>query len=420
MEAYAQALNYAIPFFILLIAVEWIIGYRKGMLVNRSMDTISSISSGLTNTIKDVLGLSIVIISYDWMHDHLALFEIKSGIWLYILAFIGLDFAGYWSHRWSHEVNIFWNRHIIHHSSEEFNLACALRQSISTIFAIFTFLYLPMAILGIPVKVVAIVAPIQLFAQFWYHTRLIDKMGFLEKIIVTPSHHRVHHAINPLYIDKNYAQIFIIWDKIFGTFQPELKEEPPVYGVKKAVKTWNPFLINFQHFWLLVRDAWRTRNWWDKIRIWFMPTGWRPEDVKINYPVEIIEDVHTQKKYDTPATNALKGWSWIQLIIHIVLMLYLFNNIGDLSLSEMLLYGLFLGVSIFSYTALMDNSKLAVGAEIVKIGLGSSLIYTLNGWYGIDQLMTFGTPLIMFYLFISLLITLYFSFSNKGMNLSFQ
>ena len=237
---------------------------------------------------------------------------------------------------------------------------------------------------------------------------------------MTPSHHRVHHAINPLYIDKNYAQIFIIWDMIFGTFQPELKEEPPVYGVKKAVKTWNPFLINFQHFWLLVRDAWRTRNWWDKLRIWFMPTGWRPEDVKINYPVEIIEDVHAQKKYDTPATNALKGWSWIQLIIHIVLMLYLFNNIGDLSLSEMLLYGLFLGVSIFSYTALMDNSKLAVGAEIVKIGLGSSLIYALNGWYGIDQMVTFGTPLIVFYLFISLLITLYFSFSNKEMNLSFQ
>src|SRR5210317_1086147 len=117
MEAYAQVLNFAIPFFIVLIAIEWIVGYKKGMVVNRSMDTISSLSSGLTNTIKDVLGLSIAIISYDWMVNHVALLNIQSSIWLYLLAFIGLDFAGYWSHRWSHEINVFWNRHIIHHSS---------------------------------------------------------------------------------------------------------------------------------------------------------------------------------------------------------------------------------------------------------------------------------------------------------------
>jgi hypothetical protein len=354
------------------------------------------------------------------MESHLGLFEIKSNVWLYVLAFIGLDFAGYWSHRWSHEINVFWNRHIIHHSSEEFNLACALRQSVSNIFAIFTFLYLPMAILGIPTKVVAIVAPIQLFAQFWYHTRLINKMGFLEKIIVTPSHHRVHHAINPQYIDRNYAQIFIVWDKLFGTFQPELPNEEPVYGVKKSVKTWNPFLINFQHIWSLTKDAWRTSSLWDKIRLWFMPTGWRPADVKEKYPVEIIENVHNQVKYDTPATTKLKLWSWAQLVIHIVLMLYLFNNIGDLTLAEMLLYGLFLGVSIFSYTSLMDRSKLAVGAEVLKIGLGGSLIYTLDGWYGIDQVLSFGTPIIIFYLFISFAATVYFSFGDKSVNLSFQ
>jgi len=420
MESYAQVLNFAIPFFIILIAIEWIVGYRRGIMVNRSMDTISSLSSGLTNTIKDVLGLSIAIISYDWMVNHVALFNIQTSIWLYILAFIGLDFAGYWSHRWSHEINVFWNRHIIHHSSEEFNLACALRQSISNIFAIFTFLYLPMALLGVPTKVVAIVAPIQLFAQFWYHTRLINKMGFLEKILVTPSHHRVHHAINPQYIDKNYSQIFIFWDKLFGTFQPELENETPIYGVKKAVKTWNPFLINWQHYWLLITDAWRPRNWWDKVRIWFMPTGWRPADVSEKYPVDIIQDVHKQVKYDTPATSGLKMWSWTQLVITMVLMLYLFNQIADMNLSQMLCYGLFLGVSIFGYTALMDRSKLAIPAELIKITLANILIYINQGWFGIDTYLAFGTIIIQLYLIGSILIAFYFTFFDKRFQMSLQ
>ena len=412
METYAQVLNYAIPFFVVLIVIEWVVGYYRGIETNRSMDTISSLSSGLTNTIKDVLGLSIVIISYDWFVSNLAIYEIQSEIWMYVAAFIGLDFAGYWSHRFSHEINIFWNRHIIHHSSEEFNLACALRQSISNIFAIFTFLYIPMALIGIPTKVIAIVAPLHLFAQFWYHTRLIDKMGFLEFLIVTPSHHRVHHSINPEYLDKNYSQIFIFWDKVFGTFQKELPDVPPVYGVKRAVSTWNPILINFQHLWLLIKDAWRTQSWWDKVRVWFMPTGWRPKDVQQNYPVAFIDDVFQQKKYDTDASNGLKFWSWTQLIVHIVLMLYLFNNIADVSLSEMLLYGLFLYVSIFSYTTLMDGSKYVVLTELLKLICGFSLMYWKGGWFGIDDSLTFGSGLMVTYLVLSMLITIYFEIAE--------
>jgi sterol desaturase/sphingolipid hydroxylase (fatty acid hydroxylase superfamily) len=125
-------------------------------------------------------------------------------------------------------------------------------------------LLLPAALLGVPPTVIAVVAPLHLFAQFWYHTRHIGKMGFLEKIIVTPSHHRVHHAINKEYIDKNYGQIFIFWDKMFGTFQEELKEVPAVYGITRPVQTWNPLKINFLHMWLLMKDAWYTRSWKDK------------------------------------------------------------------------------------------------------------------------------------------------------------
>ena len=412
METYAQVLNYAIPFFLVLIVIEWSASYLKGITVNRSMDTISSLSSGLTNTIKDVLGLSIVIISYEWMVTNLAFYQIKSEIWMYVLAFIGLDFAGYWSHRWSHEINIFWNRHIIHHSSEEFNLSCALRQSISNIFAIFTFLFIPMALIGIPTNVVAIVAPLHLFAQFWYHTRLIGRMGVLEYVIVTPSHHRVHHSINPEYIDKNYSQVFIIWDKLFGTFQQELNDVPPVYGVKRAVNTWNPILINFQHFWLLLTDAWRTANWKDKIRVWFMPTGWRPDDVKEDFPVNVIKDVYTQNKYDTPASTGLKAWSWVQLLVTITLMLYLFNNIADVTLPEMLLYGLFLFASIFAYTSLMDGSKYAVLTESIKLICGLSLLYWQQGWYGLEEKVAFGSYVIAGYLIFSMIMAIYFEISE--------
>ena len=176
------------------------------------------------------------------------------------------------------------------------NLSCALRQSISNFINFFTFLLIPAAILGVPKEVIAIVAPLHLFLQYWYHTQLIGKMGFLEHILVTPSHHRVHHAINKEYMDKNLSQIFIFWDKLFGTFQQELDHVKPVFGVTRPVKTWNPVKINFIHLWLLIKDAWRTKSIKDKFRIWFMPTGWRPEDVKEKYPVDYIADPYNQKK----------------------------------------------------------------------------------------------------------------------------
>src|SRR5258705_1441635 len=212
------------PAFLFLVLFEKWWGWHKGNETARSIDMISSLSSGITNVTKDVLGLSIAILTYAWMVNRVALFHIQSTVWMYVIAFIALDFAGYWVHRWSHHINLFWNLHVIHHSSEEFNLACALRQSVSELVKVFAFMLLPTALLGVPAKVIAIVAPLHLFAQFWYHTRHINKLGFLEHIIVTPSHHRVLHAINKEYLDKNLSQIFIFWDKLFGTFQKELPE----------------------------------------------------------------------------------------------------------------------------------------------------------------------------------------------------
>lgn len=390
MEAYAQALNIAVPIFILLILIEEVAARIMGLQVNRGLDAVSSLSSGITNVVKDVLGLSIAIVTYGWMVQHLAIFTIGTTWLVFMLAFIAKDFAGYWTHRMEHTVNFLWNRHIIHHSSEEYNLSCALRQSISEIFQIFTFLMLPAALLGIPTKVVAVIAPIQLFAQFWYHTRLIRNMGFLEKFLVTPSHHRVHHAMNKEYLDKNYGQIFIIWDKLFGTFQPELAEVPPVYGVKRPVKTWNPILIGWQHFGLLLHDAWHTRSWWDKLRLWFMPTGWRPADVAA-HPVAILEAFDGFEKYDTQPSRVLLAWSWVQLVVTLALMFWLFNQIAKIGIPGIFLYGAFLFVSVFSYSTLMDKSRWAVLTEAVRVAFGLGLIWWQGwDWFGLGEIGTYS------------------------------
>ena len=412
MEAYATALTYAIPGFVLMVIIEAIAAKIMGQTVNRAMDTISSLSSGMTNTLKNLLGLSVVLVTYGWMESRFGIFEIQSTGWLFFIAFIGTDFASYWSHRFNHSINIFWNRHIVHHSSEEYNLSCALRQEISAIVGIYFFLYIPLAIIGIPQEIILVTAPIHLFAQFWYHTRLIGKMGFLEKILMTPSHHRVHHAINDIYIDKNFSAIFILWDKWFGTFQEELEEETPVYGTLKPANTWNPVLINYQHAWQILKDAWRTNNWLDKIRIWFMPTGWRPKDVQEKYPI-IIEGVHTRSKYDSNPSDFLKGWSWFQLIFHNLLMYFLLTQFGKFEAIDIMWYSIFLFVSIFSYTTLMDRHVFAIPAEVIKLTLGLWIIYTVGAWYNLDEIFAGGSILMMVYLVVSMLLTFYFIFFEK-------
>ncbi len=412
METYGKILLIAMPVFLALVLFEKWYGWRKGMDTVRNMDMISSLSSGITNVTKDVLGISIGLLTYPVMLKYLALFHINA-VWLtYVVAFIVIDFQGYWVHRWSHHINIFWNRHIIHHSSEEFNLACALRQSISSIFQFFTFLLLPAAILGVPEIVIATVAPLHLFAQFWYHTRHINKMGFLEKIIVTPSHHRVHHAINKEYLDKNLSQIFIIWDKLFGTFQEELPDVPPVYGITRPAATWNPIKINFQHLWLLAKDAWRTNNWPDKFRIWFMPTGWRPADVAEKYPVHKISDVYHFQKYDPKYSKNLLIWSWVQILMVLLLISYFFANIAGIGKPEIFIYGSFIFLSVYSFTELMDRNPLSIFWEAIKNISGIVIIYYTGDWFGASEYVPGASNILIAYFIIATFVCAWFVYNH--------
>ncbi|MBA4302147.1 MAG: sterol desaturase [Cyclobacterium sp.] len=418
MEAYGQILLIAMPAFFVLVLFEKFYGIWKGNDTVPLNDMISSLSSGMTNVTKDVLGLSLIVISYEWMVNQFELVQFEATWVTYVIAFIALDFAGYWTHRISHEYNLFWNNHIIHHSSEEFNLACALRQSISSIVKIFGIFLIPAAILGVPPQVIAIVAPLHLFAQFWYHTQHIKRMGFLEKIIVTPSHHRVHHAINPEYLDKNYGQIFIIWDKIFNTYQEEKEEIPAVYGVTRPIQTWNPIKINFMHLWLLIKDAWRAEKWVDKLKIWFMPLGWRPADVAKNYPVNKIEDVYHFEKYNPQLTKGMLIWSFGQLIALLFLLSYLFGNLATIGAPGIFYYGGFVFLTVFAYTELMDRNPNAWAWELLKVAYALYFVVNSGDWFELNKFLPGSVYIFVGYLVISAFFSVWFSLRKEKLELT--
>ena len=412
MNFYVKSLFIAVPTFIVLIMIEMLVSKMRGIKVNEQADMISSLSSGMTNTIKDAFKFGVIIISYAWLVDKITVVKLEP-LWLAVfIAFLVQDFTGYWMHRIKHRVNVFWNRHIIHHSSEEFNLSCALRQTISETFKFSAIFMIPAAILGIPIQIFAVLGPIHLFMQFWYHTRLIGKMGFLEKIIVTPSHHRVHHAINPEYLDKNYGQILIVWDKLFNTFQKELDDIEPVYGTLRPVSTWNPIIINFKHMMQLAKDAWYAERLIDKFKIWFMPTGWRPKDVEKRFPLNQYNDPFSQVKYRTKNSKAMLAWSWIQHIIAGVMMFHLFTfmNYGKPSNIDYL-YAVFIFSHIFSLTSLLDMKRYSMIAECFKMLLGFILIYIQNiAWYNLNGLVII---IIIGYLMLSSVLTAYFIFIRQ-------
>ena len=411
MQNAATVFMILIPAIFVLIIGEAIYAYLRGNFNFRTMDSISSLSAGMTNAIKGVLGLTAVIVGYAHMYEYVAVVDTQTSWVTYLLALLGLDFATYWYHRLAHHVNIFWNRHVIHHSGEEFNMATALRQSISKFVNISVFFLLPAAVLGVPPQVIAIVTPFHLYVQVWYHTIHIGKMGWLEYIIVTPSQHRVHHAVNDIYKDKNLAPVFCVWDRLFGTYQEELEEEPCVYGITRQVNTWNPIKINLSHLWLLIQDAWRADSWWDKFRIWFMPTGWRPADVMQRYPVTSV-DHNNFKKYDTPASAQLKVWSWFQFTMLLCFLFQLLYQIAEIGVPEVFFYGAFMYFMVYAYTSLMDGDAIALWLELAKAIMGYLIMWHMGSWFHVDQLIYGASYIIAIYLVMSVLVVAYFVYAE--------
>jgi hypothetical protein len=252
----------------------------------------------------------------------LAWFDLSArGIGLWLLAILGWDFFYYWFHRYSHEISVLWAAHAVHHQSEDYNLSTALRQT-STGFLFGWIFYLPLFAIGFPLEVLLVANAISLIYQFWVHTQVVRRLGVLDYILVTPSNHRVHHAQNERYIDKNYGGILILWDRLFGTFQDELEEDPVVFGVRKPLASWNPVWANLQVYNYLLFDAQQAKRWRDKLGVWVRRTGWRPADVEAKYPRQRA-DLATFEKFDPAVVPAVERYVLLQFLAGAILTLWI-------------------------------------------------------------------------------------------------
>lgn len=365
---------YAVPFFLLLIALELVADRWRGVSNYRLADAVNSISTGVLSTTTGLLTKGVGLLTYAFALEHLALFRLSAdSVWVWVLAFVLYDFCYYWLHRMSHERNVLWAAHSVHHQSEDYNLSTALRQT-STGFLLGWIFYLPMAVLGVPLLVFVSVAALNLLYQFWVHTKHIPKLGWFEWFFVTPSNHRAHHAQNALYMDRNYGGVFILWDRLFGTFQEEDDNEPVIFGVTTPLASWNPLWANLQFYAQLWNDARRAESKWDKLRIWFMRTGWRPADVAAKYPMN-KPDLALFRKFDVPLDSRQQWYVAAQFCVYIALGSYLMNLERSLPTAALILGWAAVAFGVFALGVALENRPWALKVELLRLVSNLPLVW---------------------------------------------
>lgn len=360
----------SIPLFFLLIGVELAWSAWSGRKVYRFNDFIANLGCGIGSQVVGAFTKTVVFAVYLYVYDHWRLFTLGTSVLTWILTFLLVDVLYYWFHRLSHEVNFLWAAHIVHHQSEEYNLSVALRQSWWQ--GLFSFwFYAPIALLGVhPLTILTVGAFVTLY-QFWIHTKALDKLGPLEWVFNTPSHHRVHHGSDPKYIDRNHAGTLIIWDKLFGTYQPE--EEEPIYGITTPLRTWDPMRANFHYWGELLALAKQSSTFRDKVLVYLKPPGWRPKELG-GFVGPTAKDRKSYRKFDTMVSR-----SWVIIaatqFIHLVLITayFLFQQATIPVLWQWVLGGLILWW-VMELGVMMDNQRWAFGSMLVRSVLLAKVI----------------------------------------------
>jgi len=358
----------SIPIFFLLIGVEWVYARLKGERLYRLNDSVSDLSTGILDQVLGVFTKAITVGAYAWVWERFRVAEPPtSSAWTWVLCFLGVDFFYYWFHRVSHESNLPWGAHIVHHSSEEYNLSVALRQGAFQSLWSFPF-YLPLAWLGFPPIVFLACSSFDTLYQFWIHTRTVGKLGPLEWILNTPSHHRVHHGCDEKYIDRNYAGTLIVWDRMFGSFQAE--EEEPVYGITKPLASWNPVWANVHHYVDLARATRRAPSWGDALRLWVKGPSWQPPWVKealygrpFRTPL-----VHGEAgKYDRRPEAPLVLYAVTQFLVAIGATLALLWGEARLDLAPKVALAAGIAWTVLDVGLLFDRRRVAVPLELARL-----------------------------------------------------
>ena len=302
----SQIIVLATPVFLLLIAIEFLVGLKRGHNTYRLNDALNSIGLGVLSQIVGVFSALLTVAIYVFFFNHVSLWQLSvREPWVWIAGLVLYDFCYYWVHRFGHTVALMWAAHVVHHQSEDYNLSTALRQTSSGWLVSWIF-YLPMAVLGFPPLVFGVVALVDLLYQYWVHTQQIGRLGWFDRWFCAPSNHRVHHAVNERYLDKNYGGIFLIWDRIFGSYASELDAEPCVYGTRGPLRSWNPIWANLHNYAEMAADSWRARSWADKLRVWFKHPGWRPADVAARWPKPAFE-IDKVERYDPPLSRGAQA-----------------------------------------------------------------------------------------------------------------
>jgi alkylglycerol monooxygenase len=376
LGTHTNYLTLAGPVFLAMAGVEIVCAWRARFDAYRLNDSIADLSCGVFDQLLKIFGRSFLVLGYAFVYQRWALCDATAlaPVWKWIAAFVlflGVDCCFYWQHRFAHLWSVPWAAHVVHHQSEEFNLIVALRQSAFEEYLLAAF-YFPMALLGFPPEWFLAMFSFNLIWQFWCHTRLIGKLGPLEWVFNTPSHHRVHHGRNPKYLDKNFAGTLIIWDRLFGTFVPEAEE--PVYGVTRPFTSWNPLWANFHIWFELARDAWQAPYWLDKFKVWFMPLGWRPRGLPPKPPAQEVSRA-TLVEYDARVPAGLTAYVLVQYALVVLLAMIVLNKaeqpLDELTffqvLAQIVLPGGLVVLSLGTTSGLFERKAWAVPLEVVRL-----------------------------------------------------
>lgn len=383
---------YAVPFFFLLIGLEALYGHLRKRNTYRLNDTINSLSLGSLSRLQGLVFLGFSGVIYERVVAHWQLTQLPDDqAWVWISCFIGYDLAYYWKHRLGHEVALFWGSHVAHHQSEDFNLGTALRQT-SIEFHGFLF-YLPFFLLGYPAEILFTVASLNLIYQFWVHTEHVPKLGLLEWVLVTPSNHRVHHARNDQYVDRNYGGVFIVWDRLFGTFQEEMDDDPVVFGLRKPLNSWNPLWANLHVYWRLLLDVGKTPGLGNKLRLLFKPPGWQPEGQHSQCKLKARKvDLHS--RYNPDISPLALYYTFMQFLVSVALSLNVLIFATQRSYLENSLAVAYLGFAFYVHGVWLEGRNRALVLEILRLGVLVALaqLPMLRGSIGVSlQLLALGS-----------------------------
>jgi alkylglycerol monooxygenase len=385
----------SIPIFFTLIGIELIVERFTNKDLYKLPDSIANMSCGITSQMSGLFLNILGVVAYQIVFEKLAFLSWERTWYYWLFLFLLVDFAYYWAHRMSHEVNLFWGGHVVHHQSEEYNLSVALRQS--SLQVVWTFAFnLPIALLGFKTGDFVLVSALNTLYQFWIHTETISKMGWFEYIFNTPSHHRVHHGRNPKYIDKNHAGSLIIWDKMFGTFQKE--EERPTYGITKPINSWNALWANVSHYSEMFKDFKSIPRWSDRIKFLFKKPGWLPDYMGGYRAAPEIGADH--KKYLTPGSLSLNLYVLFQYVLCLLgTSLFLFNA-SKFSMGEKFFIAILISITVINCGVLFEKRNWIKWAEPLRIILYPGLLIGISLREGVNPLTI---SLALVYLIISLL-----------------